>query len=69
MEWEEARLVAGKPKADQIRATGADAVIASCDNCRHQLGEINTHYDLGVQVMGMAELVAAAIVPQKKEAK
>jgi len=69
IDWEEARLVAGKPKADQIRATGADAVIASCDNCRHQLGEINTHYDLGVKVMGMAELVAAAIVPQKKEAQ
>lgn len=62
-EWEDIRLVAGKPKAEQIKATGAQAVVASCDNCRHQLGEINEHYGLNVKVMGMAELVAAAIVP------
>jgi len=66
-EWEETRLLAGKPKAEQIKATGAEAVVASCDNCRHQLGEINTHYELGVRVMGMAELVANAIVPQNKK--
>jgi len=64
-EWSDMRLLAGKPKAEQIQATGAAAVAASCDNCRHQLGEINTHYDLGVKVMGLAELVANAIVPQK----
>jgi Fe-S oxidoreductase len=67
MEYEETRLKAGKPKADQIRATGAEAVVASCDNCRHQLGEINEHYELGVKVMGMAELVANAIVPKQPE--
>lgn len=51
-------------KADQIRATGASAVVASCDNCRHRLGEINEHYGLNVRVMGMAELVTNAIVPR-----
>lgn len=63
-EWQDIRLQAGKPKAEQIRATGASAVVASCDNCRHQLGEINEHYGLNVRVMGMAELVANAIVPR-----
>lgn len=67
-EWEDMRLAAGKPKAEQILATGAQAVVASCDNCRHQLGEVAEHYDLGVRVMGMAELVANAIVPDKYEA-
>jgi Fe-S oxidoreductase len=69
MEYEEARLKAGEPKAKQIRATGAEYVVASCDNCRHQLGEITEHYDLGVKVMGMAELVANAIVPQRQKAE
>lgn len=61
-EYEETRLKAGEPKARQIRATGAEVVAASCDNCRHQLGEISQHYGLGVTVMGLAELVANAIV-------
>jgi len=62
LEYSEQRLLAGKPKAEQIRATGAEAVVASCDNCRHQLGELNEHYGLGVTVTGMAELVANAVV-------
>ncbi len=67
MDYEDARVKAGEPKAKQIRATGAEAVVASCDNCRHQLGEVNEHYELGVTVMGMAELVANAIVPRPRE--
>lgn len=60
-EWEDMRLKAGKPKADQIHATDAKVVIASCDNCRHQLNELNEHYELNVQVMGLAELVVKAM--------
>ena len=63
--YDEVRLKAGEPKARQIRATGAEAVVASCDNCRHQLGQVNEHYDLNVKVIGLAELVANAIVPRK----
>jgi len=62
-EWEDMRLKAGEPKADQVRATGAQIVIASCDNCRHQFLELNEHYELGVQVMGLSELVVRALVP------
>jgi hypothetical protein len=39
--------------------------VASCDNCRHQLGQLNEHYGLNVKVVGLAELVANAIVPRK----
>jgi Fe-S oxidoreductase len=62
LDYEDQRIRAGKPKADQIRATGAKVVIASCDNCRHQIGELSEHYELGVEVMGMAELVVKAMV-------
>jgi len=60
-EWNEIRLKAGKPKAGQIKATGARVVVASCDNCRLQLSDLNEHYDLGVQVTGLAALVANAL--------
>jgi Fe-S oxidoreductase len=63
--YDEARLKAGKPKAAQIRTTGAKAVVASCDNCRHQLGQLNEHYGLNVNVVGLSELVTNAIVPRK----
>ena len=62
-EWEDIRLKAGGPKAEQVGATGARIVIASCDNGRHQLTELNEHYGLNVQVMGLAELVVQALVP------
>ncbi|MFC2167927.1 (Fe-S)-binding protein [Acidobacteriota bacterium] len=60
-EWEETRLKAGKSKADQIKATGAENVIASCDNCLHQLGEIGDFYKLDTKVTGLSELVSKAM--------
>ena len=62
-EWEERRMQAGLPKAKQIKATGAKIVVASCDNCRIQLSELNERYNLGVKVTGLAELVINAVVP------
>jgi Fe-S oxidoreductase len=61
-EWEERRMQAGMPKANQIKATGAKIVVASCDNCRIQLGELNERYNLGVKVTGLADLVVNAVV-------
>jgi Fe-S oxidoreductase len=61
-EWEERRMQAGMPKAKQIRATGAKIVVASCDNCRIQLGELNERYNLGIKVTGLADLVVNAVV-------
>lgn len=59
-----ARLEAGRPKADQIRATGARVVAAPCHNCIDQLSEINRHYRLGVEVRTIAEIVADALRPR-----
>ncbi|MFA5399788.1 MAG: (Fe-S)-binding protein [Dehalococcoidia bacterium] len=61
-EWEERRMLAGLPKARQIKATGAKIVVASCDNCRIQLGELNERYNLGIKVTGLADLVVNAVV-------
>jgi Fe-S oxidoreductase len=61
-EWSDARIQAGKPKADQIRKTGAKIVVTSCDNCRHQITELNEHYNLGITVTSLSELTVQALV-------
>lgn len=60
-EWRDMRIQAGKPKAEQIQATGAKIVCASCDNCRIQITDLNEAYGLGVQIVGLAELVTQAM--------
>ncbi|MCL5075817.1 MAG: (Fe-S)-binding protein [Chloroflexi bacterium] len=61
-EFTQLRMMAAKPKADQIHATGAEIVTSACHNCLDQLTEINSKYRLGVRVKGLSELVAEAIV-------
>jgi Fe-S oxidoreductase len=53
--------VAGRVKADQMRATGADIVIAPCANCKKQLKELVDHYELPCRVMGLHDLILQAI--------
>jgi Fe-S oxidoreductase len=57
----ELRMVAGKPKAEQVRASGAQVVAAACENCRLQLGDLSGHYGLGVGVVALADLVVKAM--------
>ena len=54
--------VAGKVKADQIRQTGAEIVIAPCANCKKQLKELVEFYELPCKVMGLHDLILKAIV-------
>ena len=61
------RLEAGKLKADQIRKTGAQIVVAPCHNCIDQLIELNREYNLGVEVKTISEVVADALVIEKKD--
>lgn len=61
LDYDEKRLRAGKPKADQIRATGAQVVAAACENCRLQLGDLNNHYGLNVQITALADLIVKAL--------
>jgi Fe-S oxidoreductase len=55
--------VAGKLKAEQIRATGARYVVAPCANCKKQLREVCEDHGLaGVEVVGLHDLIYKAIV-------
>lgn len=60
-EYNERRMGAGKIKADQIRAAGAEVVVTPCHNCVDQLMQIGQAYKLNVQIKTMAEIVADAL--------
>ncbi len=60
-EYYDKRMRAGKPKAEQIRRTGATTVVAACENCRLQLGDLNSHYKLNVGVTPLADLMVKAL--------
>lgn len=53
--------VGGKRKAEQLRATGADIVIAPCANCKKQLREIIQDHGLAMEVKGLHDLIFTAI--------
>jgi Fe-S oxidoreductase len=55
------RMVAGKPKAEQVQRSGAQIVVAACENCRLQLGDLSSHYGLGIGVMALADVVVRAM--------
>ncbi len=65
-EFRKRRMISGKVKADQIRATGAGTVIAPCHNCFDQIQDLNKEYNLGVKVVLFKELISEMmIVPEK----
>ncbi len=56
------RLEAGKIKADQIKATGAQVVAAPCHNCLDQIMELKKHYRLPIEIKTVCEIAANALV-------
>ena len=52
----------GKTKAEQLKATGAEIVVAPCANCKKQLRELIDYYELPMQVAGLHDLLYRAIV-------
>lgn len=60
-EYADRRIAAGKPKADQIRQTGAKVVVAACENCRLQIGDLNEAYGLNVEITALTDLVVRAM--------
>jgi Fe-S oxidoreductase len=61
-EYDGVRLAAGRPKADQIRQSGAEVVATACDNCKLQLQDLAERYGLNVSVVGVIDLVANALI-------
>lgn len=67
-EYTPRRLKSGKIKADQLRATGAKIVVTSCHNCVDGLSDLIRHYNLGMEVKQLVNLLASAlVVPEKIE--
>ena len=57
------RMSAFKLKLDEIRAVDADVVVSTCDNCQLQIKDgLNFYQESGVEVKGLIELVANALV-------
>jgi Fe-S oxidoreductase len=58
----EVRMQAGQKKVEQIRRTQAQWVVTSCENCKTQLEDLSEHYELGVEIKGVVDLVADALL-------
>ena len=57
------RVYYGRKKAEQIRATGADIVVAPCHNCRDQIMKsLTKEYELDVETYYLWELLSEAII-------
>jgi Fe-S oxidoreductase len=55
-------LQGGRPKAEQIDQSGAQWVVTACENCKTQLGDLKEHYELSVEIKGIVDLVADALI-------
>jgi Fe-S oxidoreductase len=64
-EYTPRRLKSGQVKADQLKATGAKIVVTSCHNCVDGLADVIRHYELGMEVTQLVNLVAKALVIEK----
>lgn len=66
-EYTPLRLKSGKIKAEQLKATDAKIVVTSCHNCVDGLTDLIRHYKLGMEVRQLVNLVANALIVEKKE--
>lgn len=58
----ETRMQGGLPKVEQIRQTGAKWVVTACENCKTQLEDLNEHFGLGIEIKGVIDLIADALI-------
>ena len=56
------RMITGKPKADQMKATGLKHIATACLSCHRQLGELSNHFKLGIKVDTVASLASEALI-------
>lgn len=56
------RMKSAKVKADQIKATQASILVTACENCHSQLSDLNTYYDMHVEVKFLSSMVADALI-------
>ncbi len=68
-EYTPRRLKSARIKADQLKATGAKIVATSCHNCVDGLADTIKHYKLDMKVVQLVNLVADALVVERKPAE
>lgn len=54
--------VAGRTKAEQIKATGAKFCVAPCANCKKQLRELMEDNSIDCQIVGLHDLLYKAVI-------
>ena len=62
------RFAAFALKRRQIEATGAEALVTACANCRNVLEEAIEHHEMTLPVLGLTELVAQYLEPGERAA-
>jgi len=60
-EFEDFRLKTGKLKIDQIKETGAHAIVSPCENCRLQLDNLNQKHGLKLEIKSLMDFVVDAM--------
>lgn len=65
-EYTPRRLHSARIKAEQLKATGAKIVVTSCHNCVDGLSDLIRHYKLDMKVTQLVNLVANALVIERK---
>lgn len=58
--------IAGKVKAEQIRASGCKYLVAPCANCKKQLRELVEDQKIDCEVVGLHDLIYKAIILDRK---
>jgi len=62
------RFAAFECKKQQVEATGAEALVTACANCRNVLEEAIDHAGMTLPVLGLTELVAQYLEPETRAA-
>jgi len=57
--------IAGKVKAEQIRATGAKYCVAPCANCKKQLRELMQDQKVDCEIVGLHDILFKALILQE----
>jgi len=61
------RMKSSRVKADQVNDTGARILATACENCHAQLDNLNTHYEMGVEVKFLSSMIADALIQDVQE--
>jgi Fe-S oxidoreductase len=56
------RMKSSRVKAEQIEKAGAEILVTACENCHTQLGNLNDHYKLGVDVQFLSSMIADGLI-------